>query len=41
VYITVPGSDYNSVVGLCGNNNGNNKDELGGKGIYTFANKYK
>ena len=41
LYVTVPGVDSGSTVGLCGNNNGNPHDDLEKKGIYTFANKYR
>ncbi|XP_015757096.1 PREDICTED: uncharacterized protein LOC107336222 [Acropora digitifera] len=40
LYVTIPGVDSRSTVGLCGNNNGNAGDDLEGKGIYTFARKY-
>ncbi|XP_020631665.1 von Willebrand factor D and EGF domain-containing protein-like [Orbicella faveolata] len=40
LYVTVPGADTSATVGLCGNNNGNPRDDLEGKGIYTFARKY-
>lgn len=40
VYVTVPGADTASTVGLCGNNNGNAADDLERKSIYAFARKY-
>ena len=41
LYVTVPGIDSSATVGLCGNNNGKRNDDLEGRGVYTFANKYK
>ena len=41
VYVKVPGIDRRATSGLCGNYNGNARDDFKGKGVYAFANMHK